>query len=139
MDYTEGDVVTEACLDVEGWVRCPTELGRWRTHIKASDAFALVYYPSTTIPSASQTESCSEGQPILWSQSRTLSFSRLGNEPSQMTFWAISFLVGFYLCLSPLILFGQVILGDLSQPIHRERSKEFPCEICGGRHQRWRD
>ena len=64
-DCTEDNAVSEDCLDVDEWVRCPTGSGRWSKHVKVSDAYALVYYSSITIPSASRTESYVEGQQML--------------------------------------------------------------------------
>ena len=35
LEYTENNTITAGCLDVEEWVRCPTESGRWSRHVKS--------------------------------------------------------------------------------------------------------
>lgn len=55
LEYTESDTITAGCLDLEEWVRCPTESGRWSRHVKS-----LMRTPPY-IPSTSQMETGSDG------------------------------------------------------------------------------
>ena len=64
-DHTEDNAVTVACLDVEEWVRCPTQSDRWSKHVSVSEAYALASYSSTAIPPSSRSEPYVEQQRII--------------------------------------------------------------------------
>jgi hypothetical protein len=76
-DYAGDDAVTLASLDVEGWIRCPTETGHWSKHVKVSGTYALIYHSTTTPSSVLRPESGIGGQQVLLEMVSDILFLKL--------------------------------------------------------------
>ena len=70
--------ITEASLDVDEWIRLPSEGGQWSKHVKIAEEYALFYYSSK--PTSSTPTPDAPNMPSLFVESVSdVLFVRLQN------------------------------------------------------------